>query len=475
MTQALSSYFRGSFFEALGMEARHVQRRVAASAELADLYGITPTPPLAQLVDFLATHEPAIRMGDFGWFGAQGGYAVDWLPGRQNALAHALGQPFRTPAALAGALAIGCDPGGNPWLVSLDARRGANEVLWIDHDTDEPRPFASSLEAFAFTMGIADRGDDEVTARERRALHGRVDGGTLARTFGISGLGASHIEPWSDVPRRLREVADIVAVLAHCKAYPLAPVPPARTPPRDHPSDVVADLLRLFLRGEDDALGARMTAAAKHRARFVRDAVHHLRPLLAATAHLKPRSRLTIARAKALAPPSPPSRSAPASRGGREPVDPAAIVARATAAQARGRHEEALAELERAVAIEVEHAPAWLARCYSLSELERWKDMKTAAQFATRLEPRSSYAHQQLAIATLQLGEHEASVVAARRAIALDAKNAYARFNLAVALAELSDVAAIREMREALRQAPALQAAADDPDVQRLFDDLAAV
>jgi hypothetical protein len=36
----------------------------------------------------------------------------------------------------------------------------------------------------------------------------------------------------------------------------------------------------------------------------------------------------------------------------------------------------------------------------------------------------------------------------------------------------ISDVAAIREMREALRQAPALRAAADDPEVQQLFDRL---
>ena len=68
-------------------------------------------------IDFTTLGE-AERYGALGWFGAPGGHTKTWLPRRGNTLAHALAEPYRYPAALAGGLAIGTDHGGNVWVES---------------------------------------------------------------------------------------------------------------------------------------------------------------------------------------------------------------------------------------------------------------------------------------------------------------------------------------------------------------------
>ena len=397
---------------------------------------------------------------------AVGRHAVgNWLPERENALEHALGEPYRTPAALAGALAIGCDHGGNTWLVSLESHRGSSEVFLHDHDTDEVRPFASSLEAFALVMGVLERGDKRITPPERALLKGRVNGAVLARDFSIATMKASRFVPKSSVARRVSDARDLVAVLRHREAYPLAPV---REGKRAHPSEILSDLLRLFLRGEDSGLDARLRANARHEARIVRDAVEHLRPLLAATTTTPRGDALTKARAGSLAP----RHVELTSLWSSNEEEAHRLVAQATDEQAAGRHAKALAILERAIDADFANPRAWLAKCYALCGLERWEEMKRAAAFAARLASKDAYAHQQLAIACMQLEDFQGSVAASRRALELDATNASACFNLALALAELGDASALVVLERALAMNPSFQLAADEPENRRSFDRL---
>jgi tetratricopeptide (TPR) repeat protein len=76
----------------------------------------------------------------------------------------------------------------------------------------------------------------------------------------------------------------------------------------------------------------------------------------------------------------------------------------------------------------------WTAYCYSLFVLERWADMRDAAQQAVTFDDESSYAYQQLACAHAGLEDYDATIPPARRAVELDPKNAYAMYTLAVAL-----------------------------------------
>lgn len=293
------------FFEDFARDAKVADRTVTGSAELADLFGVRLAPSLARWVDFLATHERKERYGPFGWFGGRGGWTIDWLPGtarpradgattetaRENALVHALAQPFRYPALLAGGIAIGCDLDGAEWVVPIeDHTTGESElgsgagddvpVFAIDHDEGDLRLAADSLATFAAILVVLERGfmdGDGPTAEEKAAFAGRID----PRRFGLHRAGIDAIAPAagdrSPIAARFAATAHLRACLAE---NPNMDAPPriagAPTDGNHHASESVADLLALWIRGEDDLLDAALDRHAGQGPRFLRDAVTHI-------------------------------------------------------------------------------------------------------------------------------------------------------------------------------------------------------
>jgi len=129
-----------------------------------------------------------------------------------------------------------------------------------------------------------------------------------------------------------------------------------------------------------------------------------------------------------------------------------------TALQATGRHDEAIAHHQRAIALMPDYAPAYNNLGASLRAAGRLDEAIAAYRRALDLKPDFSSASYNLANALLQKGEAGASVDQFRNALAA-ADTVEARNNLGIALANRGDAAgAIAEFRAAL--------ALDDRSVQ---------
>lgn len=483
-------FFAERFRKRFTRNARPVKRRTSASAEIEALLGSTLSHALTAFVDILGSHERDSRYGAFGWFGSQGGWSIDWLPGRKNALDHALEQPFRYPAMLASALAIGCDHGGNSWLVSFDSAQAKNRVYLVDHDTDEPRPVADSIEAFTLLMDICDR-ENKPNREERAALNGRVDWSFDERADG-SGLA---LAAQSETMTRYAETADLRVLFRGARSNP----PPAMPRPgrRSRASDVVADLLRLYICGEQRRLTRMLDRNVVHRAKLVRDAVTRVRALSPGT-KVPAGEPPQFHRVRQLCPWIPKHsqleieaaiRRASACLDAQNwdgvldaysilPAktranDLSVVSGSAYAFQSLGQHEKAIAAFQRAIALDATRPRLFAAICYSLGELERWEEMRDAATRAVELDCTSSYAFQQLAIARAEKGDLVGSIAAGERALALDPTNAFAMFQLAIAYAKSRNTKAVGLLRRAVILAPSLAEAAEDRDIRALFATLA--
>jgi tetratricopeptide (TPR) repeat protein len=102
-----------------------------------------------------------------------------------------------------------------------------------------------------------------------------------------------------------------------------------------------------------------------------------------------------------------------------------------------GRHEEALAAFDQAVALDPSYARAHYNRGHALHNLGRHEEALAAADRAIALDPNLAAAHNNRGIALGNLGRHEEALTAYGRAIALDPDDARAHNNRGVDLASL--------------------------------------
>jgi tetratricopeptide (TPR) repeat protein len=464
-------FFAEGFERAFTRGTRKKRRRMPASREIAALHAIELAPAFARFADILGEYEREPRYGAFGWFGGKGGWTIDWLAGKNNALAHAIDEPYRHGALLSASLEIGCDHSGNLWLVSLDAVKEKNAVFLFDHDTGEVKPAADSIEAFVLVLDILER-EKKPTRAERLALDGRVGWPCFADYVAVAG-------PSLDIPRasarRFDEMRDLLPVLAGYRNARR----PAASRHEKNASEIAAQMLRRYLRGEDAKLRALLRRHAKHPARLVRDAAAHLKKMSLScepegedsqTFHrmrlLDPRiprfSALDVEHATHEAERCFEARDWDGVLGAYEPI-PEELRPRESAShlgyamQNLGRHEEAIALFRRAQKSLPGRAHLHAALCFSLYALERWKEMHASAKRAAKLEPESSYAHQQIAIACLGQDDARGAIRASKRALELDPRNAYAAYTLASVLATRGERDAVPMLERALRLAPELR------------------
>jgi len=264
LTAALDSFFAELI---AGSDPR--PRSTSASAELAALYGAPLAPALAAWVDVFASHEPRLRFGGLGWFGGRGGFTQDWLPGDDDSLAHALGQPFRYPGPLAGALAIGCDHGGNTYFATLFGE--VTEIYWHDQDNDVVRLLADSLDAFA-TLLRRDEGTLPAELADA-ALAGHVDLGARWDRRGQQRLGAPAVAR-TDFADRFAATARLRAAITYGDPSWLGE--PIAITSDDACAEVVR-LLDAYLRGEDARVAELVAGTTGSGSKWLRDVVSRVR------------------------------------------------------------------------------------------------------------------------------------------------------------------------------------------------------
>jgi hypothetical protein len=235
-----------------------VQRQPAPSTELAALWGTSLAPSLVQLIDTVGA-QPAHARADVGPLCT---FALpDLLPHRTNAFDFMIAQPFRLTALLSSTMAVGTTGGGAVWLVEIESHDGAHRVFLEDHDTGDIVPIASSLEHFSLLCLLLDGGadDDDERWRELASHVRRANDVPVPR----------HLPAWqptSTVPERFAGHSDVQRALAHGHDVD------------DRGIDVtsvaacIASAVRLFLRGDDDALRVLLPTLRAHPARLVQDA-----------------------------------------------------------------------------------------------------------------------------------------------------------------------------------------------------------
>jgi tetratricopeptide (TPR) repeat protein len=414
-----------------------------------DALGFRVAPRLAKLLDLVAAHETN-EIGPLSFFPID-----DVLPAKGDAFSFMLAQPFRVDAMMMHALPLGTTAAGDVWMVSLAGRRGRHDVFLFGHETDSLTHVADSVEAFALAVHLAD-GESAPTAAQRRALVGHV---ANCDDLELAWLGRKRLPKTSSpTPKLCAKSADLRSILNVYGSH--RPKPAAELASKPLPAEAIDAMIRAFLRVEDARLARYVERFREAPSGLVRDAVEHLERLT------KERGRPTFDRRlaallrpakKAAATWRPPSPS-------HETIDE--VWGRANAAQARGKHREAVTELQKGLALSPKNARAWAALCYSLSCLERWAEMRDAAEHAVACDPQSSYAYLQLACAHVGLEDYAGSIGAARRAVALDPKDGAAAYNLALGLLMTGDAEGRAVLERALRLAPELRSLAEsDADV----------
>jgi tetratricopeptide (TPR) repeat protein len=111
-----------------------------------------------------------------------------------------------------------------------------------------------------------------------------------------------------------------------------------------------------------------------------------------------------------------------------------AWIGRASAHLAARRPAQALADLERALALDEGYASAWDKRCLALSELGRIQEARAACERAVALDPRNADALVNSGALYQRLGQRAQAEDSYRRALALNPAHAHANHNLGVLL-----------------------------------------
>ena len=471
----VDEFFKKKLFRLLGKKKRSQKKPSNAASQRLEQLGFTIEPPLARLLDFAETHDIS-EIGPLCFFETD-----DVIANSKNSLEFLLVQPFRVDAALLHAFPLGTTGSGDLWFVSLAPNRGKHEVFLLGHDTDAVELAADSLEALAFAAHLTDR-EAPATAAERRALIGHVKRGD---DLELDWLGAkSPAKSKAPLPRLLKRTSDLRAVLnGYSERRPAAAT---KLPPNPLPAEALDALLRAFLRGEDKVLRTLTERFADSPSGLIRDAVAYLEKLA------KKRGPTTFARRKTLL--LDPARKAAkaelkqrlATQNDDDDDDDddgddddwkkeyQAIMAadragkKARKLQKSGDHLQAAKYFKQSLDVIPEDGDLWAAYSYSLFCLERWPEMRKAAEHAIAEDDENSYAYQQLACACDELGDTKSAINAGRQAIELDPKNADAMYNLAAMLLRQRKREGRTLLERACRLKKALRKdAAADADLQK--------
>lgn len=144
------------------------------------------------------------------------------------------------------------------------------------HDSGELEHVADSLEAFAFALHLRDR-EAAPTEAERRALAGHVANND---DIDLDWLGKKRLAKTACPTAQLAEQTDDLR--GTLKDYGRhEPAAAGKLPARPLPAEVLDAMPRAFLRCEDEALAALFERFEQSPARLARDAVSHLRKLVA--------------------------------------------------------------------------------------------------------------------------------------------------------------------------------------------------
>lgn len=463
----LDEFFKKKFFRLLGKKKRSKNKPSNAASQRLEQLGFTIEPAFARLLDFVETHD-VLEIGPLGFFEID-----DVIADGKNSLEFLLVQPFRVDAALLHAFPLGTTGSGDLWFVPLAPHHGKHEVFLFGHDTGAVELAADSLEALVFAAHLTDR-DTPATAAERRALVGHVK---CSDDLELDWLGTKPLaKSAAPLPRLLKRTSDLRALLnGYSERRPAAA---AKLPANPLPAETLDALLRAFLRGEDKEFQPLTERFASSPSGLVRDAVAYLEKLAAK------RGPATFARRKALLL-DPAKKAAKAELDDDEDASDddddgdwkkeyqAAMAADRAGVKARklqkaGDHRQAVKYFKQSLDVVPEDGDLWAAYSYSLFCLERWAEMRDAAEHAIEEDDENSYAYQQLACACDELGDTKGALRAGRQAIELDPKNADAMYNLAVMLLRQRK----REGRSLLEPAGRLKKAlrkdaAADADVQK--------
>jgi tetratricopeptide (TPR) repeat protein len=515
MQQGLTSeaYFAEQFFTDLARSTPAVAARTDAAAVMADAFGRPLPMALARLVDFLATHDVRKGLGAF----------MPWDPAEidlfrcapdgnvfEQLMSHPLGF-WTLVAAFADCIALSCTGSGDIWLFALTENDGKSEVALLDHELMEIHVVADSVESFALMNRLLDEGAREAPA----ALEGRI------HPYNDAELAPKreYVSRW---PRA--EECDGMAELAYhltgaSSSNSLSPLPgdPDAAMATPWPGAALLQQWWLYLSGQDNQVRALLPASHRHPARLLRDSADLLEAILAGRRHVGPIADIETLRAGlgrggetshpvTATPPEPDSEDESQDRldeavaradekfrqqdfegaiaiyedlvrrmQGSGP-DAAWLAERrfpllansAYALQQTGRHAEAVARIEQALA--VKSAPhLWKAACFSYGELERFDDMLRCAHQAIALLPDDDFVWQQLGIASSSLHDAKGAIAAFRKSISLNPRNAYAQLNLAYALIEDGQAGYVDCLARAFQLEPSLQPlAAAEPSVVAL-------
>jgi len=254
-TASPESYYATEFFEAL-RGGEPIARAMAPSLAIAETYGVTPSPALAKLLDFLGTRrdDAKPRLAELFAFAPK-----DWLPGTDNAFAQMLAEPFTRLALFTGTLPLACTGSGDIWLFTIAPSGIA--VYLQDHDTDVVHPIARTLASLAWICRLADATD--ATPEEWAMVDGDVAGWN-----DVEVACARTLEDDAQMTALQDANDDLRAALTLGAAYEVGPAKGSG----ESVHAILANALRWFLRDEDDALDAFVAMGRSHGARIVRDA-----------------------------------------------------------------------------------------------------------------------------------------------------------------------------------------------------------
>jgi hypothetical protein len=263
----LEAFFEAHVESSLARTTVRVPVFPRASTALATLHGVVLGDALGRLVDTLAERPSDALFGPFGAFEPR-----DWLPGSgENALVHALAEPFRREALVTGTVALGPNGNGDIWLFAMEACAGKHEVYVLRHDTLELHPVADSVEAFFFLMSSLAHGTSP-SAEEQLALQGRVRAADEADVKVPSGV--EPFVPKTPLAARRATHDALVSVLSGLASPDELPRPEA--PRGSSASDIACALLGAYLTREDALVDNIASSHREHAARLVRDAAQLL-------------------------------------------------------------------------------------------------------------------------------------------------------------------------------------------------------